>query len=90
VALANGGSLTWVDLARRVAESARLPCHGVEACSSRDLGLRAPRPAYSALGSERGWLLATLDDALARYFDERDAAAPDLAEVQVRARSRRG
>jgi dTDP-4-dehydrorhamnose reductase len=30
-------------------------------------GLAAPRPRYSVLGSERGALMPTLNDALARY-----------------------
>ena len=38
-----------------------------EAVATAELGLRAPRPRYSALGSERGVLLPELDDALARY-----------------------
>jgi dTDP-4-dehydrorhamnose reductase len=33
-----------------------------------DLHLRAYRPLFSALGSERGVLMPTLDDALARFL----------------------
>jgi len=32
----------------------------------------APRPAYSVLGSERGVLILFLEDAINRYFHERD------------------
>ena len=37
------------------------------------MGLRAPRPAASALSSERGMLLPSFDDALARYLVDREA-----------------
>ncbi len=34
------------------------------------LGLAAPRPRYSVLGSERGMLLPPLEKALTQYIDE--------------------
>jgi hypothetical protein len=44
-------------------------------CGFRGLNLAVgldPRPAYSALGSERGWMLpTTLDNASARYAQDR-------------------
>jgi dTDP-4-dehydrorhamnose reductase len=43
----------------------------VEARPTRELGLAAVRPTYSVLGSERGVLLPSLDNAISRYFDER-------------------
>jgi dTDP-4-dehydrorhamnose reductase len=36
-------------------------------CSTEELNLAALRPAYSALGSERGILLPSLDSALNRF-----------------------
>lgn len=38
--------------------------------ATKSLGLAAPRPGYSALTSERGLLLPSLEDAIARYFKE--------------------
>jgi dTDP-4-dehydrorhamnose reductase len=65
--VANAGALTWADFARCVATAAGYnPAH-VDAQSSMAVGWTAPRPRYSVLGSERGTLLPTLDDALARY-----------------------
>ncbi len=68
--LANRGAITWLDLARQAAELAGLDAAPVEGCSSHAAGLIAPRPPYSVLGSERGMLLPSLDDALARYFHD--------------------
>jgi dTDP-4-dehydrorhamnose reductase len=69
--LANPGAITWADLARRVAEMAGLDTYRIEARATAELGLAAPRPLYSALGSERGCLLRPLDEALERYFHDR-------------------
>jgi dTDP-4-dehydrorhamnose reductase len=68
--LANAGAVTWADLARRAAEVSSLDAALVECRPTESLGLVAPRPAYSALTSERGLLLPTLEDAIARYFKE--------------------
>ena len=68
--LANAGAASWAELARRAAERAGLDTSAVEGCSSSELGLIARRPAQSALASERGQLLPSLDSALERYFAE--------------------
>jgi dTDP-4-dehydrorhamnose reductase len=69
--LANGGELTWAELARRACKACGANDRALVACTRRELGLRAPRPEYSALGSSRGLLLPDLDDALARYARSR-------------------
>jgi dTDP-4-dehydrorhamnose reductase len=69
--LANGGAATWAELARRAAAAAGVDASGIEPVSTADLHLPAPRPLYTALASERGWPLPSLDDALARYAAER-------------------
>jgi dTDP-4-dehydrorhamnose reductase len=76
--LANRGATTWAELAR---SAARL--HGHDAARvigvpTSALALRAPRPAFSALGSARGQLLPSLDDALARHHSAR-ARTPEAA-----------
>jgi dTDP-4-dehydrorhamnose reductase len=70
--LANEGAITWAELARRAAQLAGLDPQLVEARSTVFLQLSAPRPLYSVLGSERGQLLPTLEDALERYLNERE------------------
>ncbi len=67
--LANRGATTWADLARTAARRAGVPEDGLVACPTEELRLRARRPLYVALASERSELMPTLDDALARYAD---------------------
>jgi dTDP-4-dehydrorhamnose reductase len=69
--LANAGNTTWAALARQAADRAGLPVDRVQACPTAALHLPARRPLFSALGSERGLILPTLDDALERYFQHR-------------------
>lgn len=65
--LANDGATSWAEFVRRAAELAGLDAALIDACSTRSLKLAAPRPLDSAMTSERGTLLPTLDDALSRY-----------------------
>jgi dTDP-4-dehydrorhamnose reductase len=68
--LANRGEVTWAEFARAGAEAAGLDASFIRFTPSRLMGLRAARPAYSALGSARGLLLPSLEDAIARYTRE--------------------
>ncbi|MGB7925721.1 MAG: family 1 glycosylhydrolase [Pyrinomonadaceae bacterium] len=69
--LANPGAVTWAELARLAANLAALDASLIDARPTKQLGLAAPRPLYSVLGSERGWLLPPLENALSRYLHER-------------------
>jgi dTDP-4-dehydrorhamnose reductase len=68
--VAGPSAWTWADLARRAAAATGRDAAGIETCRTDDLGLAAPRPLFSALGSERGMLMPPTDDALARYARE--------------------
>jgi dTDP-4-dehydrorhamnose reductase len=68
--LANRGAVTWAALARRAARLAGLDPDRVEGRTTRPLGLAARRPPYSVLGSRRGSLLPSVEDALTRYIQE--------------------
>ena len=70
--LANPGALTWLKLAREAAALAGVDSSSLAGRPTAALGLPAPRPLYSVLTSERGVLLPSLDDALARYLHQRD------------------
>jgi dTDP-4-dehydrorhamnose reductase len=70
--LANVGATTWADLARRVACIAGFDESLIDGCRTQSFNLAALRPIYSALTSERGLLLAPLDDALSRFMRERE------------------
>ncbi len=69
--LANAGETSWYDLARRAAQLGDLDANRVEGVESSRLGWIARRPLYSAMTSERAWLMPSLDDALHRYMQER-------------------
>jgi dTDP-4-dehydrorhamnose reductase len=68
--LANEGATTWAGLARLAADLASVDASRLEARPTRSLNLAATRPAYTVLASERGMLLPSLADALARYLRE--------------------
>ena len=72
--LTNAGALSWAELAARACDAAGIDAAGLRAVPREELGLLAPRPAFSALHSERAVLLPTLDDALARYAQARTHA----------------
>jgi dTDP-4-dehydrorhamnose reductase len=66
--VANSGAVSWYELLRRAASGAGLPTDLVRPAPTRRLGLVAPRPAMSALSTERAQLAPPLDDGLARYL----------------------
>lgn len=66
--LANRGAVSWSRLACMAAEAARLDTTLVQAVPGATLGQIAPRPRYSALASERGLVMPTLEDGLERYL----------------------
>jgi dTDP-4-dehydrorhamnose reductase len=70
--LANEGTTNWAELARLAARRAGLEASLVEARPTALMQLAAPRPPYTVLASERAQLLPTLEDALARYLNERE------------------
>ena len=70
--LASNGATSWYTFARRAVELAGYNPQCVQPCALASLGMNTPHPRYSVLGSERGPLLPSLEDALARYFTERE------------------
>ena len=69
--LANSGAATWADFARTVADMGGSNRAHVRGRSNASLSLAARRPAFSALSSERGTLLPSLEQGLEHYFYER-------------------
>jgi dTDP-4-dehydrorhamnose reductase len=65
--LSNGEALTWADAARATARAAGIRDAAVQPVQSVAHSTTAPRPAYSALGTERCVMLPSLDDAIARW-----------------------
>jgi dTDP-4-dehydrorhamnose reductase len=72
--LSNGAAMNWAELARRACAAAGIAPDSLEERGAPELGLAAARPANSALTSERGLLLPSFDNALARYLRERETA----------------
>ncbi|WP_207496745.1 family 1 glycosylhydrolase [Aridibaculum aurantiacum] len=67
--ITNDGETTWADLARQVAIMAGCDQSLVVGKPLNKLGLKAKRPNYSVLKSEKGIKLPTLEHALQRYFE---------------------
>jgi dTDP-4-dehydrorhamnose reductase len=68
--LSGGMAVTWADFARRIAAACGLDERLIDAVAGARLARPAPRPAYSALASERGQLLPSLTDAIGRFARE--------------------
>lgn len=64
--LTNGDALSWAAFAKKAANLAGVSTRSLVAKPSAQLEQIALRPRYSALHSERGVLLPSLDDALRR------------------------
>ncbi len=78
--LANTGAITWADLAYRVAKKMQLNSVLIKAIPSSHLHLPAPRPLYTVLGSEKGSMMPTLENAFDRYFGEKQRHNALVAE----------
>lgn len=68
--LANCGETSWAALAEEIARRGGYQTSLIQPVSSEHLNWTAKRPSYSALKSEKGMMLPTLDDALSRFFEE--------------------
>jgi dTDP-4-dehydrorhamnose reductase len=73
--LANRGETSWSELARRIVASTGGDAGLVVELPHEELGRVAPRPAYSALGSERGAIMPTLDESIERLLQEHEQLA---------------
>ena len=73
--ISNNGDTSWYDLAREVASRGKLNKKLIQPEQLHKLELRAPRPAYSVITSEKGLQLPSLENALDRFFYERRVVA---------------
>jgi dTDP-4-dehydrorhamnose reductase len=76
----HGQAMSWADFARAVARACGLDERLVRGVPGRELGQAAPRPAYAALGTERGALLGPLGAAVERWAEDR-RRAPSLLQA---------
>jgi dTDP-4-dehydrorhamnose reductase len=65
--LANGGAVSWAEFARRIARALDLDERLVEGRPAAHFGWPAARPAFAALATERGQVMPSLENAIARY-----------------------
>jgi dTDP-4-dehydrorhamnose reductase len=79
--LANRGAVSWLQLAQMAAEAAGLDRALVQGLPGAQLGQTACRPRYSALASERGIHMPTLEDGLERYLNEVERHEAPQAET---------
>jgi dTDP-4-dehydrorhamnose reductase len=86
--LCNQGALSWADLARQAAQLDGLDPELVEGRPWSSLGLVAPRPAFSALASERGRQLRPLPAALEAFTRDyrRHSTAGSTGQPPARSR----
>jgi dTDP-4-dehydrorhamnose reductase len=67
--VSNNGEITWADMAYEIARIGGYNKDLLMPRSLRMMNLKASRPKYSVLKSEKGIVLPSLDNALSRYFD---------------------
>jgi dTDP-4-dehydrorhamnose reductase len=74
--LASQGECSWYEFAQEIFSQAGVDCR-VMSCTADEFGRRAPRPAYSVLGTEReeALYLPHWKEGLASYLAERSVAA---------------
>ncbi|HSV03291.1 MAG TPA: family 1 glycosylhydrolase [Phenylobacterium sp.] len=65
--LANEGAVSWAEFARLIAGALGLNDGLIRAVPAASFGWPAARPAFAALGTERGEIMPALDNAIARY-----------------------
>jgi dTDP-4-dehydrorhamnose reductase len=68
--LANQGQATWLEFGQLAAEAMGMDRRCYEGVSWEALSLKAARPTFSALGTEKGIQMPSLEDALSRYCHE--------------------
>jgi dTDP-4-dehydrorhamnose reductase len=77
--MANRGETTWYELAQRAAAMAGVSTANLYGVTLAEANWPASRPHYSVLGSERGWIMPPLEQALARYIQLCDWLAERIA-----------
>jgi dTDP-4-dehydrorhamnose reductase len=68
--LINEGAVDWAEFARRAARAGGFDADLIDGRPLKAFDYPAARPLFSAMSSERGRLLPSLDDALRRYVSE--------------------
>jgi dTDP-4-dehydrorhamnose reductase len=86
--LANREAVTWAAFARHAAHLAGVPADLVQGCPTDSLDQRAVRPRFTALASERGWIMPSLADALERFVHHRERVLAQTAPAAAHPKDR--
>ena len=70
--LSNDGIITWADFGGIIAERSGCTKHKLISKPLIEMGWKAKRPLYSVLQSDKGIKLPQLDNALDRFFEQRE------------------
>lgn len=81
--LANRGALTWADWAKLVARRAGHDDSVIESVSYTSMSLKAPRPRFAALASERMDVMPSFEDSMDRFFHELKKSGIDAREEMI-------
>jgi dTDP-4-dehydrorhamnose reductase len=79
--VANQGEMTWFELVECAAGAAGVDTACLEPAGSSLPGTGGERPRYTALGSERGTLLPSVEAALTRFVEGLRASGVTWAEM---------
>lgn len=80
--LANLGEVTWAEFARMVVKAAGLDTKLVVGRPMCTFGWTAERPNYSALASERAWIMPPLEAAVRQFLHEVEVVWSKPAEAK--------
>ncbi|WP_207493526.1 family 1 glycosylhydrolase [Aridibaculum aurantiacum] len=70
--ISNHAEVSWLELAEQVADRSGHKKNKLVGMPVSEMGWKAPRPAYTAMTTEKGFLLPSLDDALGRFMKEQE------------------
>ena len=81
--VANAGEVSWADFARMAALKAGRDVAGIKSRPAHTLGFVAQRPAFTALSSERGSFMPSLEDSLDCCIREMAASHPKVQTAKM-------
>ncbi|HYF01855.1 MAG TPA: SDR family oxidoreductase, partial [Patescibacteria group bacterium] len=79
--LANVGEISWYDFAQRAAQILGLDTGLIIPRNTADFSLRAKRPRYTVLKSEKRTLMPTLENALERFTAEQKSETKNFQKL---------
>lgn len=69
--LSNDGKVSWFEFAETIAERGGMKMNRICGCTQNEMNWKAKRPTFSALESDKGIKLPSLNNAIDRYFVEK-------------------